>query len=64
MKQKIIIVVLLAAAMYLPVGSKECGKSISCPQAQAKIKTEKAAEITEELSSFPASPFSRSLLNL
>jgi len=67
MKQKIILLVLLAAGIYLPVSSRECGKVCISVPAVTEMPlpvNEKPAVATEEISSFPASPFSRALFSL
>jgi hypothetical protein len=65
MKQKIIYIVFFTAAIYLPASSKECGKLFNCAVKESLLKEkEKAAAESEEMSSLPASPFSKLLLKL
>ena len=66
MKQKMIYLVLLLAAMYLPASSRECGKVSKCtigesavPQPAKKI----SHEVMEE-AALPVSPFGRLPFNL
>jgi hypothetical protein len=65
MKQKLIYLVILLAAMNLPADSRECGKLIHCPMAgaMAPVKAKTVVKI-EETDIAPASPFSRLLFNL
>jgi hypothetical protein len=65
MKQKIIYLVLLVTAMYLPASSKECAKVFKCVGTESVIQVPKKTsfEINEE-AALPVSPFNRLLFNL
>ncbi|MFT3935008.1 MAG: hypothetical protein QM726_15385 [Chitinophagaceae bacterium] len=66
MKQKLIYIVLVLASMHLPSSSKECGKLLMVngnAEKEAVQKEEPAAE-ADDLSALPASPLTRSFINL
>ena len=69
MKQKMIYIVLLAAGIYMPAPSKECGKV--CLGVEMKqlapvpvLQKKKPAVAAEDISSIPASPLTRAAFNL
>ena len=65
MKQKIVYIVLLAVALYLPASSKECVKVFKHAVTEKLLQVkEKATDETAEINSMPASPFSGLLLKL
>jgi hypothetical protein len=65
MKQKLIYLVILAAAFSLPASSRECGKLSCCPLTlHAVPEKSKTLVKMEETDAMPDSPFSRLLFNL
>jgi hypothetical protein len=64
MKQKLIYLVILVAAMNLPATSRECGKPSCCPLLNMTTGKTKAVVKIEEADAMAASPFSRLLFNL
>jgi len=64
MKQKLIYLVILMAAMNMPADSRECGKPSCCPLLNMTPGKSKAVVKIEETDAVAASPFSRLLFNL
>jgi len=64
MKQKLIYLVILMAAMNMPADSRECGKPGCCPLLNMIPGKSKAVVKIEETDAVAASPFSRLLFNL
>jgi len=66
MKQKLIYLVILMAAMNMPADSRECGKPSCCPLLNINMTAGKSKAVVkiEETDAVAASPFSRLLFNL